>query len=67
MRGLLIEVEWQRNDRDQRLFEEAGWRPFCVPRSPNLFWPSDHAWCVATEIDLLFTLVAGTNGWPKTS
>ena len=32
-----------------------------IPQSPNLFWPSDHAWCVASEIDLLFTLVAGTN------
>jgi hypothetical protein len=21
-------------------------------QSPNLWWPDDHAWCVATEIDL---------------
>jgi hypothetical protein len=32
-----------------------------VPQSPNLFWPNDHAWCVASEIDLFCTLVAGTN------
>ena len=29
-------------------------------QSPNLFWPHDHAWCVASEIDLFCTLVAGT-------
>jgi hypothetical protein len=29
------------------------------PQSPNLFWPQDHAWCVATEIDLFCTFVAG--------
>jgi hypothetical protein len=31
-----------------------------VPQSPNLFWPQDHAWCVASEIDLFCTLVAGS-------
>ena len=30
-----------------------------LPQSPNLFWPQDHAWCVAAEIDLFCTLVAG--------
>jgi hypothetical protein len=29
------------------------------PHSPNLMWPADHAWCVATEIDFNSTLVAG--------
>jgi hypothetical protein len=28
--------------------------------SPNLWWPEDHAWCVATEIDLQSTYVAGS-------
>ena len=28
--------------------------------SPNLMWPADHAWFVATEIDLPWTGVAGT-------
>jgi len=32
------------------------------PQSPNLFWPADHAWCVASEIDFDSTLVAGTDG-----
>jgi hypothetical protein len=42
---------------------ELGWAdPYgsFVPQSPNLFWPQDHAWCVATEIDLFCTLVAGS-------
>jgi hypothetical protein len=30
------------------------------PQSPNLFWPQDQAWCVASEIDLFCTLVAGS-------
>jgi hypothetical protein len=28
-------------------------------QSPNLWWPEDHAWCVATEIDLQWTYVGG--------
>jgi hypothetical protein len=27
---------------------------------PNLWWPEDRAWCVATEIDLSETYIAGT-------
>jgi hypothetical protein len=34
--------------------------PRFKPQSPNLFWPADQAWCVATEIDFDSTLVAGT-------
>jgi hypothetical protein len=34
------------------------WPPF--RQSPNLFWPADRAWCVATELDFDSTLVAGT-------
>ena len=30
-------------------------------QSPNLFWPSDRAWCVATEIDFDSTLVSGSS------
>ena len=43
---------------------QLGWTdPFgsFLPQSPNLFWPQDHAWCVASEIDLLCTLVAGSD------
>lgn len=30
-----------------------------LPRSPNLWWPDDQRWCVASEIDFDSTLVAG--------
>ena len=30
------------------------------PQSPNLFWPNDGAWCVASEIDFDSTLIGGT-------
>lgn len=26
---------------------------------PNLWWPSDHAWCVATDVDMMTTYVGG--------
>ena len=29
------------------------------PQSPTIFWPEDHAWCVATEVDADTTLVGG--------
>jgi len=29
-------------------------------QSPNIFWPADRAWCVASEIDFDSTLVAGS-------
>ena len=32
-----------------------------VARSPNLMWPTDRAWFVATEIDFNSTLVGGTS------
>ncbi|WP_287933516.1 hypothetical protein [Arthrobacter sp.] len=34
--------------------------PGADSQSPNLAWPADHAWCVATEIDFDSTLVGGT-------
>lgn len=40
-----------------------GWRSAngaFFPQSPNIFWPADHAWCVASEIDLFCTMVAGS-------
>ena len=27
---------------------------------PNLWWPDDHAWCVASEIDFPYTYVGGS-------
>ncbi len=29
-------------------------------QSPNLWWPADQAWCVATEIDFCWTYVGGS-------
>jgi hypothetical protein len=31
-----------------------------IPQSPNLFWPQDRAWFVASEIDFDSTLVGGS-------
>jgi len=31
------------------------------PKSPNLFWPADRSWCVASEIDFDSTLVGGAS------
>lgn len=28
--------------------------------SPNIWWPEDRAWCVATDIDLYYTFVGGS-------
>jgi hypothetical protein len=30
-------------------------------RSPNLWWPDDRAWCVATEIDFTWSYVGGSS------
>ncbi len=30
-------------------------------KSPNLFWPADHSWCAASEIDFDSTLVGGSH------
>ncbi|GAA1437719.1 hypothetical protein GCM10009616_39950 [Microlunatus lacustris] len=46
-------------DAATRLADEVTTHGF-GPQSPNLFWPSDRRWCVATEIDLDSTLVGGT-------
>lgn len=39
--------------------DPSGVRGF-EPHSPNLFWPADHAWCVASEIDFDSTLIGGS-------
>ena len=42
---------------------EMGYSPapnWFMPQSPNLFWPDDLSWCVATEIDLFCTYVGGS-------
>lgn len=57
-------------NRDYLLFEgpldaiaDSGWwrdGRLIRPQSPNLFWPEDRAWFVATEIDLDSTFVGGS-------
>ena len=57
-------------ERDYLLFEgqlaavnEMGWwldGRLHLPQSPNLMWPADHAWFVASEIDLDSTHVGGS-------
>jgi hypothetical protein len=47
-------------DRSYLLFngsitQAAGWED-----GPNLWWPDDRAWCVASEIDLPYTYVGGS-------
>lgn len=32
-----------------------------IYRSPNLWWPDDRAWCVATEIDFAWSYIGGTS------
>lgn len=42
---------------------EMGWWPadnWFQAQSPNLMWPVDRSWCVATEIDFDSTVVAGS-------
>jgi hypothetical protein len=34
----------------------AGWQD-----GPNIWWPDDRAWCVASEIDLAYTFVGGSS------
>ncbi len=36
------------------------WRASGALRSPNLWWPEDHAWAVASEIDFDSTVVGGS-------
>jgi hypothetical protein len=38
----------------------AGWQD-----GPNLWWPDDQAWCVASEIDHSYSYVAGSNALIK--
>ncbi len=39
----------------------TGWGRRTI-NSPNFMWPADRAWFVATEIDTVWTVVAGTRG-----
>ncbi|WP_343708813.1 hypothetical protein, partial [Mycobacterium sp.] len=57
-------------DRNYYLFEDhieaaaqiGQWvnEDFFIPQSPSFFWPADHNWCVATEVDYDSTIIGGT-------
>jgi len=49
--GALLSAAYPELDFDPEDFE---------PQSPNLLWPEDRSWCVATEIDLDSTYVGGS-------
>jgi hypothetical protein len=49
-------VRWR-----QQLNSAGPTHGFFLPQSPNLFWPHDHAWRVASEINLFCTQVAGSD------
>lgn len=36
------------------------------PQSPNLLWPADRSWCLATEIDFDSTLIGGPQSLVET-
>jgi hypothetical protein len=51
--GELADPEWPWD-------AEIGWRPPFEGPMPQLIWPGDHAWVVASEIDWDSTIVAGS-------
>ena len=55
LRASLDELE----DPDWRYSAGIGWSAEDKHPTPQLIWPDDHAWCVASEIDWDSTLVAG--------
>jgi hypothetical protein len=50
-----VEHDRERKDGERNDVAAIEWA-----QSPNQWWPDDHSWCVATEIDFDSTLVAGT-------
>lgn len=48
--------------RDYLLFQGAVVQAAGWDEGPNLWWPDDRAWCVASEIDFPYTYVGGSAG-----
>ncbi|HLI97870.1 MAG TPA: hypothetical protein VKT72_17515 [Candidatus Baltobacteraceae bacterium] len=42
-----------------RIDDALAFNHWPLNQTPNLWWPSDHQWCVATEVDLDSTYVGG--------
>lgn len=53
-------VMYWTDDTSGEVFSEAPDLGEWWYRSPNLWWPEDRAWCVATEIDFEWTYVGGS-------
>jgi hypothetical protein len=51
-------------DAAGELGAEVSWRPggkhTFERQTPSLWWPDDHAWCAANEIEASFTCIGGT-------
>jgi len=55
------ELGWRIGEVMGSAYPEVGFDPEeFQPQSPNLFWPQDRSWCIATEIDLDSTYVGGS-------
>ena len=56
----ILQLPWRTYELFQGPF--SGATCFVEPRfqSPNIWWPTDHSWCVASEIDLPWTYVGGS-------
>jgi hypothetical protein len=55
------ELGWRRGQLLATAFPEFDFDPDDFqPQSPNLWWPEDRSWCVATEVDLDSTYVGGS-------
>jgi hypothetical protein len=49
-------------NRDYYLYagDRGGWSSLSPWTLPNIWWPEDHSWCVAREIDFVATYIGGT-------
>ena len=55
------ELGWRVGELVNEVRPDAGIEPDeFQPQTPSLFWPDDHAWCVATEVDLDSTYLGGS-------
>jgi len=60
-RGYVLFKVGARDFADSSWPRQAPWvRDEFWYQSPNLLWPEDHAWMLASEIDFDSTLIAGT-------
>ncbi len=46
--------------RLEELPAHGDWGPDAFGQSPSLWWPDDHAWCLATDVDLMSSYLGGS-------